>query len=390
MTLHSPTLGAAFVLLCATLGALLLFSWVLNRTMTALAWWGAAFWLVLTGMALVILGQGSPSPLMLYAANAFVTLAYGTLYGGSRVFNGRPEAIPAGLLGLGLWTLAFPFIHEAANLRLMTMSAIAGAYAAASAWELWRHALQRLASQRVAVILLAGLALFNALRSPLGFSQSSISWIDVFALRWSAEMALVLVVFVPTLAFIFLSMAKERLEFDYRQAALTDPLTGIPNRRAFLQDAARLIERAGHRPTSCLLFDLDNFKKLNDSHGHEVGDHILRVFGRTLSDHLPGGVFGRLGGEEFGAITALGKSDAGALAETIRRSFAVSGATVGDLRVGVTVSVGCATAIGSPVTELLHRADIALYEAKAGGRNLVASARPGMPAERRILRSRLH
>jgi diguanylate cyclase (GGDEF)-like protein len=196
-------------------------------------------------------------------------------------------------------------------------------------------------------------------------------------------MALLLVVYGPALAFIFLSMAKERVEFDYKQAALVDPLTGIPNRRAFLQNASELLDRLGSRPASCLLFDLDNFKTINDNYGHDVGDHILSVFGKTLTGHLPESTFGRLGGEEFGAIISCSTSEAEALAEKIRHSFAISGETVLGFGAEVTVSVGCATAMNSSAQELLSLADIALYKAKAGGRNSVVTAHQDSSADSR-------
>jgi diguanylate cyclase (GGDEF)-like protein len=172
-------------------------------------------------------------------------------------------------------------------------------------------------------------------------------------------------------------MAKEQLEYEYKRAALVDPLTGIPNRRAFFENASAVLPGIRTAPVSCLLFDMDNFKNLNDRYGHEVGDHVLEIFGHVLSDHLPSGVFGRLGGEEFGAIVPLGNAEAEALAEKIRHSFASVGKIVRGLRVDVTVSVGCATSEHSTVQDLLHQADIALYQAKAQGRNVVASVRTG-------------
>jgi len=386
MTLHPATLGAAFVLLAAVLGALLLFSWTINRKVHALAWWGASFCFVPVGMGLVSLGQPSPSYAVLLVANALMAAAYGVLYAGCRVFNGRAGLILSGIAGIAIWTLAFPITYDKPGVRLILMSAIAGGYAGLSAWELWRHAPQRLASQRVAIVLLLILAAFNLARGLLGFSLSSITWIDTFADRWSASMALLLVIYVPALAFIFLSMAKERVEFEYKQAALVDPLTGISNRRAFLQSASGLLDRLNGKPASCLLLDLDNFKSLNDSFGHDIGDKILIIFGQILASHLPEGTFGRLGGEEFGAILPVGSGEAEEIAEAIRNAFASSGGTLLGRSAEVTVSVGCATAVAATAQELLGRADAALYQAKAKGRNRVVTAKPSMSAGRRSLR----
>jgi diguanylate cyclase (GGDEF)-like protein len=275
---------------------------------------------------------------------------------------------------VAIWIGAFPFIYDSQGYRLMLASLLTGSYAALSAWELGRHQVASLASQRVAVALLLGLALFNFSRGLLGLSWVSIPWVAAFASRWSSEMALFLVVFTPTLAFMFLSMAKERLKFEYKQAALVDPLTNVPNRRAFLQNAARLLGQLGNRPASCLLFDLDNFKTINDRYGHEAGDRILTVFGQVLAGHLPKRTFGRLGGEEFAAIVPLDTGEAAALADKIRHAFAAAGKAALGGQAEVTVSAGCATGVRIGAAALLQKADSALYRAKSSGRNIVIAA----------------
>jgi diguanylate cyclase (GGDEF)-like protein len=374
MVLDPATLTVAFILLSAVLGTLLIFSWTLNRRLGAMAWWGAAFWLIAIGIGWANLGKGPPSYGVLLLANALGILSYGAIYVGCRVFNERPGILLPGGAGVAIWMCAFPFIYDSQGYRLILASLLTGAYSALSAWELGRYATQTLASQRVAVVLLSGLAVFNLLRGLLGISLTSVPWIDTFARRWSSEMALFLVVIGPTLAFMFLSMAKERLKFEYKQAALVDDLTGIPNRRAFLQAASRLLNRLNDRPASCLLFDLDNFKAINDRYGHAVGDRILGVFARTLTENLPRGTFGRLGGEEFAAILPIGAGDAAALAERIRHAFAEAGKAALGKTEEVTVSIGCATIPRAVAEDLLRRADHALYRAKESGRNVVVVA----------------
>jgi diguanylate cyclase (GGDEF)-like protein len=187
-------------------------------------------------------------------------------------------------------------------------------------------------------------------------------------------MALLLVVFGSTLAFMLLSMAKESIEFEYKQAALIDPLTGAPNRRAFMRNASRLLAGLEGRAASCLLFDLDNFKSINDRYGHDTGDRVLTIFGEVLASHLPERSFGRLGGEEFGAILSLDSRAAADLADTIRHAFAASAKEGLDGAARATVSVGCATGAGLDANVMLQRADEALYRAKRGGRNTVIAA----------------
>lgn len=374
MVLDPATLTVAFVLLSAVLGTLLLFSWVLSRRVKALAWWGSAFWLIATGIGSANLAEGHPAYSVLLGANALVLLGYGVLYTGCRVFNGRSAPLTLVFAGVAVWVGAFPFIYSSQGYRLIAASLITFAYSSLSAWELGCRAARPLASTRVAVALLLGLAAFNLSRGTLGLSLTSVSWIDTFASRWSPSMALLLVMFGPTLAFMFLSMAKESLKFEYKQAALIDPLTGAPNRRAFMQNATRFLARLGNRPASCLLFDLDNFKTINDRYGHDAGDRILTIFGEILAKHLPQQSFGRLGGEEFGAILSLETQEAALLADRIRHAFSAAGAEALGGSVDVTVSVGCATAVGADAGVLLRSADAALYQAKRGGRNIVIAA----------------
>jgi diguanylate cyclase (GGDEF)-like protein/PAS domain S-box-containing protein len=216
MTLDPTTLATAFVLLSTVLGALLLFVWTQNRRVRALAWWGATFGLIPSGIGMANLGHGAPSHLNLLVANAFVTLGYGALYAGCLTFNQRPWRWPVIIIGPAIWVAAFPFIHETLSARLVLLALISGGYAALSGWELWKHAPRQLASQRAAVILLYGLAVFNLFRAMFGLPLGSLFGMNLAVSRWSAELALFLVVYAPTLAFVFLVMAKERIELDQK------------------------------------------------------------------------------------------------------------------------------------------------------------------------------
>jgi diguanylate cyclase (GGDEF)-like protein/PAS domain S-box-containing protein len=218
MDLDPRTLGAAFVLLSAVLAGLLLFAWTLNRKVRALAWWGATFFLIPSGIGLAVLVQDPPGFPILLVSNALVAWGYGVLYAGCRAFNGRQGRVTASFVGPALWMFAFPIIHHIPGARLVLLSLITGGYAALSAWELWKHAPQRLVSQRLAVILLLALAAFNVFRGMTGLSLSSVFWMNTFVIRWSAEMGLLLVVYAPALAFIFLSMARESIESGRQQA----------------------------------------------------------------------------------------------------------------------------------------------------------------------------
>ena len=163
------------------------------------------------------------------------------------------------------------------------------------------------------------------------------------------------------------------------ELAVTDPLTGLHNRRYMIGQLDALAQRAarGGAPVACLLLDIDHFKKINDCFGHDVGDEVLREFAVRLASNVRAvDLPCRFGGEEFVVVmpeTAL--QDAERIAERIRMH--VSGAPFrvagGKEVLSVTISIGVAATHGEADTpeHLLKRADEALYEAKASGRNRV-------------------
>jgi diguanylate cyclase (GGDEF)-like protein len=181
-------------------------------------------------------------------------------------------------------------------------------------------------------------------------------------------------------AFILLAMSKERTELRHKEAAMIDPLTGLLNRRALLQDAELLLQRqvARDRPVAVLLIDLDHFKSINDRFGHSIGDKVLQVFAKTTHASVRDtDLVGRLGGEEFTVILADASSDnAFLVADRIRAAFQVNAAAVEGHVLHATASIGVAVMIdpAQDLTRLLAQADRALYRAKSRGRNRVELA----------------
>jgi diguanylate cyclase (GGDEF)-like protein len=189
---------------------------------------------------------------------------------------------------------------------------------------------------------------------------------------------------VGTAAFI-LALVKERSELSSRLAANTDPLTGIASRASFMETASRVLERAMHdgAPVSVMMFDLDRFKSINDTHGHAVGDAVIRKFCEVTAAGLrPTDAFGRIGGEEF-AVALAGSSIEVALvrAERIRMAFADNCKQVSGRQVNATVSCGVSISEhgGETLAMLLEQSDIALYCAKGEGRNRVRRANHSPP-----------
>lgn len=156
--------------------------------------------------------------------------------------------------------------------------------------------------------------------------------------------------------------------------ATTDFLTGLSNRRAFFENATRAIERAHcGRALSAIMFDLDHFKQINDIHGHDIGDVVLKRVAAEIT--LLPGTAGRLGGEEFGLLVEGTLSDAIDIAHEFRRSVEGLKVFAGEQPVAITCSLGVAEwETDDSIDTLLRRADVALYEAKRTGRNKVIAA----------------
>ena len=172
-----------------------------------------------------------------------------------------------------------------------------------------------------------------------------------------------------------LALRRADLLEQLRRNAETDSLTGLANRRTFDETLAAEVARSARsgEPLGLLLIDIDHFKKLNDTHGHQQGDAVLRTLGGLLralvrSYHTPA----RYGGEEFAVVLpGCGTAEAVVVAERIRSSLATGGTPV-----PVTASIGVSSAPADGVTaaELLGAADAALYAAKRAGRNQVCAA----------------
>lgn len=181
----------------------------------------------------------------------------------------------------------------------------------------------------------------------------------------------------------FFLLCAERTQETIRKLADTDPLTGILNRRSVLLVASNRLASARRRNEafSCVAFDLDELKAFNDSFGHAAGDRaILHLTGLVASAVRAEDLFGRLGGDEFVVFTPFADlDDAVALAERFRESTDREPLDLDGLPLTITASFGVASLQPddeSPL-DLLHRADQALYEAKASGGNAVRRAGRG-------------
>lgn len=174
----------------------------------------------------------------------------------------------------------------------------------------------------------------------------------------------------------------EEAKLIAEREASTDSLTGIPNRRSFLAKSESTIDIMNNTglPLSLIMFDIDHFKTINDTYGHNVGDEALCAFASTIQRHIrDDDIFGRLGGEEFSLLVQVDREVALHTAERLRVDIENIILKAGNEALRYTTSVGVAHWREKElIDELLSRADEALYEAKASGRNRVVEADTGI------------
>jgi diguanylate cyclase (GGDEF)-like protein len=171
------------------------------------------------------------------------------------------------------------------------------------------------------------------------------------------------------------------------ELATTDQLTGLKNRRAFIEAVENELHRSQRygRPFSLAVLDVDHFKHVNDTYGHDAGDAVLRSLAHTCAQSLRNiDPIGRLGGEEFGVLfpeTAL--EDATSACERLLSHVRAAGIAAGEVQLAATVSAGVTDGgrPGDTVNAVIKRADLALYAAKRNGRDRIEVSRGDRPAD---------
>ncbi|TGQ73353.1 MAG: GGDEF domain-containing protein [Mesorhizobium sp.] len=245
----------------------------------------------------------------------------------------------------------------------------------ATAFEYWR-------GRDEAPALTIGItALYSATATSFALCAMVLAWDGKMILghapsNWAEELSLIIVIASMTgIGALSLALNQGRLARHHRRNALTDPLTGLLNRRA-------LFDMHGNAPvgtfTAVVVFDLDSFKAINDEFGHAAGDEVLRVFARELAANLrPTDIAARMGGEEFALVLKRTLPETvETTAETVRTAFAARRIETESGSLTCTVSAGFAfgTKEGLSFDKVLSAADKALYDAKRGGRNRVTAS----------------
>ncbi len=380
MGLDPETLVTALVVVCGVIAGLLAVTWTQNRSVPAFGVWTLCFLMCAVAAALVGARDRLPGLLAIDIANALRLLAYGLAWRAARYFTSSKGNWLLALAPAALWAAACwlsPF-DDAVRGRILITAPLLAAYAFALAGELWRIAPQRWGIMPLAALLLTihGLVFVVRFLAAL-FVPGSVLATDVgIAAPLHPAGLIEMLAAAVVLSFLLLSIGKEAVGNQHREAALLDPLTGVSNRRGFTDEVGRMLARAARNgsSTALVLIDLDRFKSVNDGWGHPTGDRLLKVLtDRMMGIIRAGDVLGRLGGDEFAVALAESRIDqALVLAERLRRAVAEAKIESGRGEVSFTVSIGVASLRGAQSLDaLMSEADAALYRAKAGGGNRV-------------------
>ncbi|MDF3866670.1 GGDEF domain-containing protein [Pseudomonas denitrificans (nom. rej.)] len=389
MTLNLPTLVVVDLYVLTLVGVLMAFAWHSGRRDPTLGYMSVALLLGAIGTFLGTLRGMGIDWVAIVLGNVILHLSSAMTWTAMRVFAGRRPSWPLIGSGAAFWVVLclVPAFYESLAARVLVSTAITIVYCLASIAELWRSRRKLEVELRPTLVLLIFHTLVYSVRLVVDRGMPFQSVADNGqGSTFFTFLVFETMLFAIGIAFATLAMVKERAELQFRSAALSDPLTGVGNRRAFMETGERLLRLCVERgeQASLLLCDLDNFKRLNDSFGHPAGDRVLVEFSRiTASRMRKHDQFARIGGEEFACLLVAADTEGACqVAERVRREFAeLPFMAEGQL----SVSIGIATTreAGHDLLRLLSLADQALYAAKAKGRNRIELAAPEPGADRR-------
>jgi diguanylate cyclase (GGDEF)-like protein len=394
MDLDLPTLTVAGGVVPLLSGLVLLYAGLARPDARPAAIMGAAH--LAGSLAIILLAVGSADGVgFTFAAQPLFVLSGMLFFVAIRCFESR--RVPRTGLAAITMTIGLIVVLTIGGHSIVTAQAIqltaAGTLYLLGACDLWLGRSEKLIARMPlaflfalhASVLFIGLAALTGDR-PLMTGMPDL--VTLYGIIYAESM-----LFHIGTAFALFALVQQRREMRGLRAALVDPLTGLSNRRDLLEKAGRALERCRHDelPISLVMFDLDHFKAVNDTHGHALGDRVLQSFADAARKALrPGDILGRLGGEEFVAVLPGSGAEAGlAIAERVRASFELTAREINGKLVNATVSAGVSASEQSDtdLIALVHEADAALYRAKRLGRNRVTRAgEPGAGDYPKVLR----
>lgn len=337
----------------------------------SLLFWSAGFATVSIGTTLSLLRLHGYPVLGIWFANGLLVCTHGLFLLGVSRFTQRPLSL-AWLLLAAVWgaLLLLPEASWWSRIMLLVNSWLVGLLSVQSALLLRRN---RVGERQLRWVLL-GHGLFYLAKGATVLTPGTP--LDLTAFHGQI-IQISLVEGVIAIMLIALSMTgtvRYRREQHIKRLAGSDPLTGLYNRRALLAQAPALLEQVNQdRPGALLLIDLDNFKQANDLHGHAAGDGLLVALSDLMRTALPKqALAARLGGDEFVVLLgATSNSEALRLGERLREQFNALAVRRLNTPEPVTLSIGAVlfNDAQASLATLLERGDLALYEAKRGGRD---------------------
>jgi diguanylate cyclase (GGDEF)-like protein len=281
-----------------------------------------------------------------------------------------------------VFTAIFLWLTIAAGERdamLMAQNVNSSLLMVLAAQNLWFAGSRRL-PDRALIWVLVGFATFGFTRPMLTvFSERLFGPGEEGAALLLGVHVLALAIFLTLQAIALIAIVLADKNETEREAATLDPLSGLPMRAKFEEEALALQQKAREQGAalSLIIVDIDHFKRINDTHGHAAGDQVIEAFGRLLSGALrPKDLCGRIGGEEFCIIAfKCDGANAGALAGRLRNAINSLMVPWSTQELRVTGSFGAAQwDLHEPYSEAFKRADEALYKAKRAGRDCVVVA----------------
>jgi diguanylate cyclase (GGDEF)-like protein len=345
--------------------------------------WAAAYGVFALGCILAMNRNLLPGVSGPAVTNVIMVLGYILVLQGALVLDGR-SLRPAFVAGVLVAIGAAWFVAGAGRASLLWNHASSfpiAAICALTALALFRsHTAKGLRSRPLAIVVFACHSLTYAARTfvvPVVVSVYGERVLPVVAELTMYEAVL----FTVMMPMSLIALVREEDRARLLANARTDFLTGLNNRQGFFElGPERLRQQGKSGPHTLLAFDLDHFKAINDTHGHDVGDQVLKLFAEIASEAAgQKAMCARLGGEEFALLLpGLNAEEARKVGEAIAWRFTEAAARSDGLAIAATVSVGLVETIAGEVdlSELLTAADRALYKAKLLGRNRIEIAEP--------------
>jgi diguanylate cyclase (GGDEF)-like protein len=384
LELDPRTLIVASLLIAVLLGTVSLAFATIRGSSRIMGAWGRAMLLLAAGLLGLALRGMIPDWISIAVANTAVVAALVLALRSLRQFLGSAprHALDWGLTAaLFAYLLLFAVVWPSIAARIVAVSAALGIVAARGAMLLRRNAPEqcRLSCRFTGAVFwaVAAMATVRAIGALVAPTDDVLTPLPLNAATFLFYAAFIL---VSTLGAMWMEI--ESLQGELVRSAQYDSLTGLYNRGTFLAEFEREVSRSarGGPAFSLAIFDLDQFKQINDRYGHPVGDSVLKAFADALRASIrKHDVVGRYGGEEFALLMPqTGKETAVRVAERVRRELEARGVSVDGKRIEVTVSGGIASygVDGQDWDALLTAADDALYESKNAGRNRICAAKP--------------